>query len=464
VATFRLDERRAVLLATTVSALLHLLMIGSLPLVLTPDSGEYIRTAIGLADPAAAWSPHNRTPGYPVLLFAVFRLFGTGAGGIVVVQNLLAVGTCALLTWTASRLAGPRIGLVAGLLYAIEPWSLGFANYALTETTAAFCVVLAATLALVLRPRPAAAVAVGLAIALAALIRPAIVSMVLFFGLAFVLRGGVASRRRVALATVLLLSLVAAVAPWLRYNAARGVHGFAAGSGWALWYGVAMFDLLDPDYPVGDDIKALADRHLAHGVGDDAVIRVIQDSGAIESVAQGDRLGAWARASIVKHPAAYLASLPYALLWQLNAGIPGKPPMYDEVPYFLERLTRDPPAPSPAPNFQNPGALPGWQSFAMAWHGGVMQAYLRWAGSGTLRGLPQVPLFLCAIFGCVLAGWRRDWSVAAVLAGSLAFVAAHVALLQPVTRHALPAWTVWYLALAYVLRVATVALRRRRAQ
>ena len=128
--------------------------------------------------------------------------------------------------------------------------------------------------------------------------------------------------------------------------------------------------------------------------------------------------------------------------------------MYDELPFFLQRLTWDAhqPARGPAPNFQNAGALPRWWNYAISWHGGVMQAYMRWAGSGALRGLPQVPLFLCAVAGCVLAALRREWRVALLLAGALAFVAAHVLLLMPLTRHALPAWTVWYLALAYLLR------------
>jgi len=87
-----------------------------------------------------------------------------------------------------------------------------------------------------------------------------------------------------------------------------------------------------------------------------------------------------------------------------------------------------------------------------------MQAYMRWAGSGALRGLPQIPLFLCALGGCGLALLRREWSVAVLLFGTLVFVAAHVALLMPLTRHALPAWTLWYVALAYVLRRAAAVL------
>ena len=51
----------------------------------------------------------------------------------------------------------------------------------------------------------------------------------------------------------------------------------------------------------------------------------------------------------------------------------------------------------------------------------------------------------------MLCAVRREWPLALVLAGTLAFLLGHGFLLLPMARHALPAWTVWYLALAYVL-------------
>ena len=110
--TRKLDASRAVLLATALSAAIHLLMAGSLPLILTPDSGEYVRGAIALRDGSGSWVELNRTPAYPMFLAATFALFGVGAGGILIVQNMLAVGSCALVTWTATRVASPRAALV----------------------------------------------------------------------------------------------------------------------------------------------------------------------------------------------------------------------------------------------------------------------------------------------------------------------------------------------------------------
>lgn len=457
-----LDERRAVLLAGAVSATLHLLMAGSLPLIITPDGGEYIRSALDLGREGAPWSLPNRTPGYPAFLYAVFALFGVGAGGILIAQNLLATATCTLLTLAACRLAGPRLGLLVGLLYAFEPWSLALANYALTETLTVFCVVLAATLVVTARrPTPVAAAAIGAAIAAACLIRPAIPALAAFFALAWVLGLAVGMRRRATLAAILYLAYVVVVGPWLAYNASRGVRGFAGGSEWVLWYGVTMFGLLDRTHPVDPALAAVAERNLADGVADYPVMRVILDTGAIESPEAGRRLGDWARASIAARPLAYAASVPYALLWQLNAGIAGQPPMYDELPFFLERLTWDTHQPprGPSPNFQNPGHIPRPQAFTVAWHGGVMQSYMRRTAGGLLRGIPQVPLFLCAVVACVVAAVRREWWLAVLFAGTLAFVLAHAALLLPLARHAMPVWSVWYLALAYVLRRMVPASR-----
>ena len=449
-----LDARRAVLLATAVSGGLHLLMAGSLPLIFTPDSGEYVRGAIALRDGSGPWIDVNRTPGYPVLLLAVFGVFGVGAGGILIVQNLLAVASCALLTFAATRVAAPLAALAVGVLYAVEPWSLALANYALTETATAFTVVLAAALVLGVRQAtlPAAA-AVGVALAAACLMRPAVQSMVPFFALAWLVGLDAAPRRRVVLGAVVVAVLGACCAPWLAYNAARGVRGLAGGSGTVLWYGAAMAGLVDASGAPDERTREVAAAELRPGAGDPEVHRVIFAADAYRSAEQSERFGAWARDGIARRPGAYVVAAWDALRWQLNAGVAGRPPMYDELPFFLERLTwdtHDPPR-AVAPNFQNPGPLPKPWAFSVAWHGGLLQTYMRAAARAPLHGIPQVPLALCALVACALAAWRGAWPLAFVLLGTLVFVLAHAALLLPVARHAIPAWTVWYVALAWLL-------------
>ena len=77
---------------------------------------------------------------------------------------------------------------------------------------------------------------------------------------------------------------------------------------------------------------------------------------------------------------------------------------------------------------------------------------MRWAARAPLHGIPQVPLLLCALAACALAAWRGAWPLAMVLLGTMVFVLAHALLLLPVARHAMPAWSVWYVAAAYVLQ------------
>jgi 4-amino-4-deoxy-L-arabinose transferase-like glycosyltransferase len=450
-----LDARHAVLLATALSAVLHLLMAGSLPLVLTPDSGEYVRGALAWRDGNGPWIELNRTPGYPLLLASTFALFGVGAGGILIVQHLLAVASCALVTWTATRVTTPLAALVVGVLYALEPWSLALASYALTETATAFAVVLAAALALGWRLATVpAAIALGAALVAACLMRPAVQSMVPFFALAWLLGLSVEPRRRLVLAATIVAAAALCCAPWLAYNAARGVRGFAGSSGVTLWYGVAMAGLLDRDAAPDAALRDAVERELPPGAGDPEVHRVIFAFDGYRSLDADQRFGAWARSSIARRPAAYLSAAWDALRWQLNVGVPGQPPMYDELPFLLDRLTwdtHDPPR-AIAPNFQNPGPLPKPWAFSMAWHGGVLQTYLRAVARATLHGIPQVPLFLCALVACALAAWRRSWPLALVLLGTIVFVLAHALLLLPVARHAIPAWTVWYVAAAYLLQ------------
>lgn len=453
----RLDERRAVLLVAALSGAVHLLMSGSLPLVITPDGGEYIRGAVALAKGDGAWIELNRTPGYHVLLAATFAVFGMGAGGILIVQNLLAVASCALVAWTACRVASPAGALAVGALFAVEPWSLALANYALTETATVLAVMVAVALVLGCRRAtgPVAAV-IGAALAVACLMRPAIQAMAPFLALAWLVGLPVPTRRRLVLGAVLVAVAAASCAPWLAYNATRGVRGFAGMSGSSLWYGVAMAGLLDRDFPLDERTRSAAGRSLTPGAGDPQVFAVLAATDAFRSLEQDRLFGAWARASIARRPLAYLRAAGDALLWQLGAGIAGRPPMYDEMPFFLDRLTwdtHDPPR-GPSPNFQNPGALPKPWAFTVAWHGGVLQSYLGRVADAPLRGIPQIPLLVCALLASALAARRGDWPLALVLAGTIVFVLTHAALLLPVARHALPATTVWYLALAYLVATA----------
>ena len=85
-----------------------------------------------------------RTPGYPLLLAA------TGFGGpgrpyvLIVVQALLTGIGVALLALTARRLWGERVGLLTGVLAALDPYPKHYVPRILSEALAGFLVALAA--------------------------------------------------------------------------------------------------------------------------------------------------------------------------------------------------------------------------------------------------------------------------------------------------------------------------------
>jgi hypothetical protein len=126
----------------------------------------------------------------------------------------------------------------------------------------------------------------------------------------------------------------------------------------------------------------------------------------------------WARDSIIQATARYLGAARDALLWQLDVGVAGKPPMYDEMPFLSERLTWDThhPPRAPAPNFPEPGARSrAGGRFGMSWHGGIVQAYLRAAARGLAAWHPARSAGpRDGAVSAAIAAWRRDWALALV--------------------------------------------------
>lgn len=114
------------------------LSLASSQLWVYPDSIDYIQLAGGIAD---RWDFHNelyliRTPGYPMFLAAVFKIFGSSSPmAILVIQHAMVIITvvfAALIAWQlTNRLS---VTLITGLLCAGSLQLLSYANLLLTET------------------------------------------------------------------------------------------------------------------------------------------------------------------------------------------------------------------------------------------------------------------------------------------------------------------------------------------
>lgn len=144
----RADRRRlTVLLALAV--IVRLLYVASTPpeaATASVDGWGYHRLAINLEKEhgfslraEAPFIPDSiRTPLYPIFLWLVRGVFGTGPRLPSIVQAVIDGGTTLLTVWLAARLAGPRAGRVAGLLYALNPTQIRYVNDVLTETLLSF--------------------------------------------------------------------------------------------------------------------------------------------------------------------------------------------------------------------------------------------------------------------------------------------------------------------------------------
>ncbi len=82
-----------------------------------------------------------RLPGYPLLLAAIFRVFGVDRYvPVLVIQVGLDLWTCLLLGGIARRVYGERAGVVAVWLGAVCPFMANYVAAPLTEVPTLFCV------------------------------------------------------------------------------------------------------------------------------------------------------------------------------------------------------------------------------------------------------------------------------------------------------------------------------------
>ena len=121
---------------------------GDPPVLLTTDSITYALPANHLAHGQGFDLSLRRTPGYPMLLAALWAGFGDDFHSVVYAQHLLGIVTAAL-TWLLGRLAfGRLVGLLGGLSVALSGPQIIYEHYLMTESLFALLVVLG-TLALV---------------------------------------------------------------------------------------------------------------------------------------------------------------------------------------------------------------------------------------------------------------------------------------------------------------------------
>ena len=148
-----LTPRQAIVITIFVAAIVRLWCLAGVPLTITNDGVWYLMWGWKIVEGTPIEWPVVRTPGYSLLLAAFFGLFGTGPLAILVGQHALGVLIAALITAIAARCANARLGLVLGLLAALDPVILGMECYALSEIPAAAILLVCVALVVLARRR-----------------------------------------------------------------------------------------------------------------------------------------------------------------------------------------------------------------------------------------------------------------------------------------------------------------------
>jgi 4-amino-4-deoxy-L-arabinose transferase-like glycosyltransferase len=196
---------------------------GYLALARSLERGEGFAREVGI-EPGKppVWLPELvRTPGYPAIIAVMHWLFGRDQLATIVVQNLVGIALCVAGALAAQRHFGPRAGLAAGVMLALDIEGAALANVILSELLYGALIFFAVLLIAdgVERPRPAQMAAGGALLGLGVLVRPTTMLFGLF--LTLLLLGWALLRRRRQLAIgAILLGIFAngLLVPWVIRN------------------------------------------------------------------------------------------------------------------------------------------------------------------------------------------------------------------------------------------------------
>lgn len=445
---------RIILLVVAFAAVVRAWFLPGIPLILTNDSAYYLATALDIVEGRPVEFATYRTPGYAAFLALVFKVAGVSPVAILMAQHALGVASCGLIALVSVRLAGPRLGLVAGCVAAIDPWLLGYSSFALTEGLTTFLLLAVLTVAVLpQRKIVLRAMMIGGALALLVLVRPAFQVIVPILLLGWLLQFGMLSRRAVLSAGVLAGMFVLAVSPWLLYNHQRGIRGFSGGSSSFIWIGVAGAGFLDDAYLLPEGVRASYEKHvkpMPQGSGKYIFLNQID---AFANPESRQLLTSWAMHSIRQDPQAYAKTFGYALLWQLGWFPRQGVITHSETSWALWRLTHDGRKDGVGPVNVQTSEGPDVSRFAMYSKPGPQRLYFaritRWRDFGAVH----VGFLAAALAAAGIGAARGRWMIAAAMMATIAYYAIHAVFLLPYDRFGVPIWIAWYLAPAALVHV-----------
>ncbi|HEC43789.1 MAG TPA: hypothetical protein ENI20_13280 [Bacteroides sp.] len=99
------------------------------------DPANYHEMAVNIVESRSLenFNP-KKVPGYPVAIAIVYLIFGPNPATVILLQQFISILSIYLLIQIASLLFRPKIGLVAGIIYAFDPHSIFYSLTLMSET------------------------------------------------------------------------------------------------------------------------------------------------------------------------------------------------------------------------------------------------------------------------------------------------------------------------------------------
>ncbi|MDD5679970.1 MAG: glycosyltransferase family 39 protein [Candidatus Omnitrophica bacterium] len=257
-----------------VSAVVHAVTLFGTSLMIFPDSGGYVVGGFNIKDSFNfSTLPTMRTPGYPLLLAAIFKIFGSNSAfPLRIIQHGMGVIITVMVYYTALELLRKKWkAFLCAVLSCFSLQLISYANYVMTEVLYAF--LLAFTFYFYVRyavtGRDGYLVLSLFVTGLATNVRPVAQYMIIFpcvSYLIFLFTSQKSNKIRSFFALIAGLALyLACVIPWMAYNHAHnGFFGMTKCVGINLYSRVVEYEkTIDYDSPYIQDIKSAFGKNLA---------------------------------------------------------------------------------------------------------------------------------------------------------------------------------------------------------
>jgi 4-amino-4-deoxy-L-arabinose transferase-like glycosyltransferase len=181
------------------------------------DSIDYLRAADNLVNHSEFGEGYKRPPLYPVFLAAVLAVGGGKLVAVKIAEAILGVLTVFVTYLLGKTVWSRRVGVVAAAMVAVHPYLFVLSAFVYSETIFTLLLLLA-TLTLLTADDAKRVTLAGLLAGLACLAKPSALAFLVAGIIWIVLATRWTWPRRVGMSAVLVVTMLAAITPWLWRN------------------------------------------------------------------------------------------------------------------------------------------------------------------------------------------------------------------------------------------------------